>query len=169
MRILFRNHFRAFPFLVGMGVLSFVFTGLIGFTPLAVKLCSGLMAFMVVPCVFLHLEYLLVNAGHEVEVNRTGIQVRKGGAIIREVDMEQIERIALYISPKLQYGPIHLASEYYFYARIVARDGKPDIIITSLMTNKEFDELGPLWKVKTERKKALFASISFPIVLPELQ
>jgi hypothetical protein len=152
-----------------MAVLSFVFTGLTGFTPLAVTLFSLLMAFLVVPCLFLHLEYLLANAGLEVEVNRTGIQVTKGGAVTREVDTEQIERISLYVSPKLRYGPIHFASEYYFYARIVTRDSKPDIIITSLMTNEEFDDLSALWKVKTENKKALFPSIRFPVVLPALQ
>lgn len=123
---------------------------------------------MVVPCIFIHIEYLRANAGFEFEINNTGIQVTRGGKVVRVVDTGDIKNIAIYKSPNLRYRFVHLASEYYYYARITMHDSSADIIITSLVTNEDFDELSPLWQVKTETKKTLFPSIRFPVVLPAL-
>jgi len=162
-RIRFRNHFRAVPFLLFAGLFFFVVALFEGLNPLAIKILGGAFLFLFVPCLFLHIEYLAANAGLDFEINETGIRITKAGRIIRDVDIQEIKGISIYRSPLLYSG---LPTEHYFYARVTTLDNGPDVIVTSLIANKNFDVLAPLWKVKTEKKGTLFPSIRFPLVIP---
>lgn len=98
-----------------------------------------LFAFIELPTLFLHIEYLKRNTGEEYEMFGDGIIQRKNGeeTMYRK---EDIRSITIYVSPNYYRGDIYLTGfENYHFARIILNSGKI-LYLTSLLAPGGIDK-----------------------------
>jgi hypothetical protein len=168
MRIVFWNHFRALPLMLVYIPVWGLIPWFANFEPSAVIIFSSGLALILLPALFLHIEYLLANQGKAVHISSRGIITIEGiNKKITHYAVEELEKIVIYMSGTMDRGVVRrLPMEFYFYVKILSRNTKEPIIITSLMLSASLDDVNILInKVPTEIKRSLFASIRYPVVL----
>lgn len=169
-KIEFKNQLRSIPFVLTLVVLLFLVALSVDFDPSALWIFSALVALFCFPAAFLHIEYFLKNRGQVIEVENGTINVKKNDGRVISYNKEEIEKIKLYKSASADQGGIPLSPmEFYFYARIIPKSNAEDIIITCLMIHNMSELLDKEFEgVTLERYKTFFASLRYPLILPDL-
>ena len=157
------NQFRA---LIPHIVITFVMVlamFLLSFERAIVLSFAGFWILFTLPVIYLHFEYLAANRAMTIEIdfNNQKIAVSKNDALQRRVSFQEIEKTIIYKSGSLDKGgfPI-LTLEYYYFAKIVCKDGF-SIVITCLMASDLDNVIRQMTWVPYERKKILFSSINY--------
>lgn len=168
MTIRIRNHFRALVyFLINIVSFSFVIW-FVNFDPLAMLIFSSALLLILLPTLFLHLEYFFTNRNQTIELSKNGIVIKYQTGEVVQVASADLKKILIYQSANmLKNGIPILPTEYYFYVRILTNNARPDIIITSLMMSASLSEVDIFSALPREIKRPLFASIKYPLVVPE--
>ena len=171
-KITFRNQFKALEFtifllLFTLGcMLYFYYTNPF----FRLQIFVWLFVIQLVPVLYLHFEYLLINKGSYLIINND-LSMLKYINMHEEVGLNfnQIARIVLYLPPSAYRGNIErkmqfLPIEPYGYAVIYSKDGDK-LMISSLMIPNVYKELEKIKGVPMDKKKRLFASPSFEKVI----
>ncbi len=116
-----------------------------------------------IPVLYLHFEYLLINGGSSLVINNDMLVLKyTENTNVVDLNFNLIARIIFYIPPSFYRNSIErrmqfLPIEAYNYAVIYSKEGDK-IIITSLMIPDVYEELGKMKGVSIDKKKRLFAS-----------
>jgi hypothetical protein len=171
-KITFRNQFKAleftlFLFLFTVGCMLYFYYSDPFFR---LQIFVWLFIIQLVPVLYLHFEYSLINRGSSLVVNNdlSFFKYIKNHEAI-DLNFNQIARIVLYLPPSAYRGSIErkmqfLPIEPYGYAVIYSKEGDK-IIITSLMMPDVYKELEKIKGVPIDKKKRLFASPSFERII----
>lgn len=165
MRIRFKYHLRALPWMGPVGVGFFVLIFLLrGDTPGVIIMLSMFML-MFLPVAFLHTEYFLENRGKVIEIDNRSVSVFEKNRLVLRYDNSELERIEFYKAHAVDIrGFYRFPTQYYFYTRFVPRGGKKEIVVTSLVTSGYLEEVYNRG-VKLEIKWSFFPSIRYPVVV----
>lgn len=168
MQMKFRNHFRAVPFILFLiGGFSF-FAWYVNFDPLAILIFSIFLILTLAPTIFLHVEYFLVSKDQSIQIGEDEIIVQNGNGTTTSYKNIELHKIIIYQSANIEKGGIPLSpTEFYFYVKIIAKNERSPIFITSLILSESLKELDVLKKVPRETKRSFFASIRYPIIIPQ--
>ena len=119
----------------------------------------SILGVILLPCIYLHIEYFIVNAGEVFKILPDSLTIYKNGkeTIIAK---ENIELIITYPSMKgsNQRKP---PWDDYNYARIITKDGK-EFIITCLFSPHISGTLGIMEGIPRKVKRYIFPSIFNP-------
>lgn len=112
------------------------------------------------PAIYLHVTYFLINKGEEYEVRDNELILYKKGEVLTYKN-EEIEKIIIYLSPALyKNSDFHLLMiESYHYAVIELKTGEK-LILTCLLTPRVDKSLKQIKGVLFEKRKRLFCYIS---------
>jgi hypothetical protein len=149
-------------------IFSFGFvTWAVNFDPPAVLIFSVATIILMLPAMFLHIEYFLVNKTQSIHLSAEGVVLQTIDKKITHYPITELEKIIVYQSGNMEEGGRpRLPIEFYFYVKILTRNTKEPIIITSLMLSKSLEEITVLKGIPIEIKRTFFASIRYPLVLP---
>lgn len=113
-------------------------------------------ALNIIPVIFLHTEYWLLNKEEKYDIQFDRIIKYKNGEK-KEYLVSDIEAISIYLSPALYRGSnFHIFGiEYYHFARVYLKSGEV-LQLTCLLTPKLEKALHELRGIKVERKKRIF-------------
>lgn len=168
-KITFRNQFKALEFtfflmLFTIGCLLYFYY----YNPFFdQQTLVWLIIILLIPVLYLHIEYLLLNGGSSLIINSdlATVSYDKNGHDLIDLSFNQIARVVLYLPPSAYRGVIErkiqfLPIEPYGYAVIYSKEGDK-ILVTSLMIPDVLKELEKMKGIKIDKKKRLFASPSF--------
>lgn len=142
-----------FYYLLGAGVLYYL-----DFDRPAVFIFGIWWAVDLIPALYLHLEYLLMNRGLSYEIT-TNEFIQGENDQERTIKVEEIDKVIVYKSASMDKGGIpFLAIESYYYARIILKSGD-EFILTRLLIPKLEEVIKSLKGVKFLRKKRLFCTV----------
>lgn len=171
-KITFKNQFKALEF--ALFILLFTIACMLYFyytDPMfRLQIFIWLFLIQLIPVLYLHFEYLIINRGSSLVVNNdlSALKYMKDHEVV-DLNFNQIARIVLYMPPSAYRGNIErkmqfLPVEPYSYAVVYSNEGDK-IIITSLMVPDVYKELGKMKGVSIDKKKRLFASPSLEGIL----
>ncbi|MEO9805862.1 MAG: hypothetical protein ABJF04_21570 [Reichenbachiella sp.] len=124
----------------------------------AIRIFSIFWIALILPVVYLHVEYFFSNLTLKLSLETDKLVLNKGGKDLIYV-FTDIEKVILYKSASIDKGGIPMSPmEMYHYARIITKSGE-ELIITCLMVPKLSELLKQLKGVKLERKKRPFCTI----------
>lgn len=156
-----KNHLRALEFFIATSVLILIASFIMKANFNAILIGFGAYSIFFLPSFFLHIEYYLKNRGQKLEIFEEGITLLEKDGSKRSYLNKDLQKIILYKSASLDKGGIPLTPlESYHFARIIPKQGE-EIILTCLMAPNVEDAIKGIKWVPNERRKRLFASISF--------
>jgi hypothetical protein len=160
-KITFRNHFKSLEFLI-YG--SLLFAGLVyvlykneGYSTDLVQFFSVYYLVLLVPTLFIHIEYYLKNRNDILIIDTSEKTISINGQ--KPIFFSEIENIT-YVMPPVWHrkGFIRLLPfEDYHYAKIKMKNGE-QFIFTCLMAYRVEDVLKQISGVPIEKRKLLFAT-----------
>ncbi len=152
-----KNHFVAAlsVFIITMGYLILLI--FFNFDFGIIMICSIAFLFFVLPGIYLHIEYWLMNKNEKYIIDQDSItQVKKGKE--ETYYSNDIKKIIVYGSATLFKTWFHLsAMEQYHFARIFLKNGET-MVITCLLTPRVDKSLEILKNVGVKKRKGLFNS-----------
>jgi hypothetical protein len=123
-----------------------------GFEMIAIAIFGAMWLAVLIPTIFLHIEYYAANRGMTITIDKLGIEFEKKGvkSVIKKSD---IKEIFLFKSA----GTLTPMESYHF-ARIVAKE--EEIVVTNLIISDVEQGLKDLNFGNIKRFKRIFSSIS---------
>ncbi len=111
------------------------------------------------PAIYLHVTYFLINKGEKYEIRDNELILYKKGEVLTYKN-EEVEKIIIYLSPALyKNSDFHLLMiESYHYAVIELKTGEK-LILTCLFTPRVDKSLKQIKGVLFEKRKRLFCYI----------
>lgn len=129
---------------------------------IGIVLSLGLIALIdSIPTLYLHLQYFEANKDLEFSVGSRAIQIRKSTGEQNYIYSDEIEKITVNMSANADAeSQFHLMSMGpYHFARVILKDGRPDVVITNLVTPFVAKEITRLSGVPIYKKIKPFNSI----------
>jgi hypothetical protein len=156
MQITTSGHLRVLQGFIVLVIMLFTYLCYASFDIFIVRAFAvGLIVFGL-PIYFLHSEHYQANKGMVVEVDSEGITIAKGG-VVEKFPKDNIKTIVVFKSAAMDKGGMPMTPfEYYFYAKIVLKEGK-SFYLTSMLDRKIDEKLKILEDVPFVREKGLFA------------
>ena len=157
------SHFKALEFLIYGSILL---SGLVYFLYMHEGYSTSLVQFfslyymLLLPTLFLHLEYYAMNKRSIIEINTLQRIISINEKQI--ISFDEIEKIILYMPPVWhRKGFIRLLPfEDYHYSKIKMKNGK-QLVFTCLLAPKVEEAMKALSGIPLEKKKRLIASTLF--------
>lgn len=155
----FRNHLRAFKFLLISTCLLLMVWWISGHDLTLLKYLGVFLLLTALPALYLHLEYYSRNRYEKFFIGDfTVTKVKKG--VTETWHYDELENVTFYMTP----GKFHrsarqiLPQESYNYAKLLLKDGR-ELIITCLLY-PDLEEFQQLFKgVSRVQKQKAFCSI----------
>jgi hypothetical protein len=158
-----RYQLRALPFLLLVGIPMIAFALLMN-ERTAYYIMGGGVLGMLLPVVYLHIEYLCCCNADQIVFRSDGFYIYTGEHCIASGSRQDVRQLYLYKSHNIDRGGIvQIPTEYYFFVKVVLQNGDK-FIVTCLTQGLELNELRNERGIDVTVCLSPFASINTPIV-----
>lgn len=162
-----KKHLRALPHVTIIIILLLVILIWTNFYSMSIWISIACFVILILPVVFIHLEYLLKGSGLDVQFIDTGFTIKDGLSQEKFVPYKNISKVEFFKSKNIdELGMPRLPSEHYFYVRVILKPPVKDtLILTSLMTDSNFSNLYSIKEIVVDDAYCLFPSVKYPVVV----